>query len=102
MEICVGDSDPIAAMVDIKEPVIVILAVGHIRRKIAVVDPDVLRLLDSDSVAAVLVDLAEAQVLDDDVLGLLDQEAGADELAGGVLAEDGLVAANADLLPSVS
>jgi len=86
---------------EVGKTIVVVLAVAKVRRKITVVDPDVLRLLHGDSVAAILVDLAEAQVLDDDVLGLLDQETSADELAGSVLAEDGLVAADPDLLAAL-
>ena len=88
-------------MREVGKTIVVVLAMRKIRRKIAVVDPDVLGLLDGDSVTTILVDLAEAHVLDDDVLGSLDEETGADELAVGVLAQDGLVAADLDLLAAL-
>jgi hypothetical protein len=92
------DSDVVDAVREVGKTIIVVLAVVQVRGEVAVVDPDVLGLLDANGIALALGDLADSQVLDDDVLGLLDEQAGADDLGVGVLAENGLVAAHADLV----
>jgi hypothetical protein len=92
------DRHVVSAVGEVGKTVVVVLAVLKVGGKVAVVDPDVLGLLDANGIALALGDLADGQVLDDDVLGLLDEQAGANDLGLGVLAQDGLVAAHADLV----
>ena len=92
------DGHVISAVGEVGKTVVVVLAVLKVGGKVAVVDPDVLGLLDANGIALALGDLADGQVLDDDVLGLLDEQAGANDLGLGILAQNGLVAAHADLI----
>lgn len=92
----VGDGDPVGAVVDVKETVIVVLAVLHVRREVAVIDPDILGGLDVDGIAAGGLDLLDGEVADDDVLLLLDVQTDTLEL-GTSGTYDSLVRANTDL-----
>jgi hypothetical protein len=83
---------------EVGETIVEVLAAVEVRGEITVVDPDVLGFLDANGIALALGDLADGQVLNDDVLGLLDEQARANDLGLGVLAQDGLVAAHADLV----
>ena len=76
----VGDGDPLAAVVDVDQAVVVVLAVVHVARNVAVVDPDVGGGLDGDGVAVGGEDLGNGQVAHDDVALLVDGEADALEL----------------------
>jgi hypothetical protein len=92
------DGDIVDAVREVGETIVVVLAIVKVRGEIAVIDPDVLGLLNSNGIALTLRNLADSQILDDDVLGLLDEETGANDLGVGVLAQDRLVAAHANLV----
>ena len=85
-------------MGEVGKTVVVVLAALHVRGEVAMVDPDVLGVLDADGIALALGDLADSHVLDDDVLGLLDEQAGADDVGLGVFTQDRLVATHAHLV----
>lgn len=92
------DSHVVNLVREVSKTIVVVLAVVEVGRKVAVVDPDVLRLLDANGIALALRDLADSQVLDDNVLGVLNKEANANEVGLRVLADDGLVTADPDLV----
>jgi hypothetical protein len=61
-------------MANVKKSVIVVLVVGKIRVKLAVVDPDVLAGLDGKTVAAGSQDILRDYVANDNVALLPDEE----------------------------
>lgn len=70
VEVGVGDGDVVCSVGNIKETVVVVLAVVHIGGELDVVNPDVLGELDGNGVSAD--NLLHDQVTDDDVLDVLD------------------------------
>lgn len=97
VDVAVGDGDPVRAVGDIDEAIVGVLAVVERRGEVAVVDPDVLGVLDTDGVAVGVLDLLDLHVADDDVLLVLDVEANAAKL-GTRGTDDGLVGGHADLV----
>jgi hypothetical protein len=83
---------------EICQAVVEVFAGVLIGAEVQVVEPDVGRGLHADGVAACVAggDFADGDVADDDVLCVADEEAEACQARGGVEAEDGLVAADAD------
>lgn len=67
-------------MCDIDQSVVVVLVMGDIRRDINVVDPDVGRLVQGDSITVGSEHLGNDNVADDDVLDSLDGETDSDDL----------------------
>jgi hypothetical protein len=74
MEVGVRDGNPVSAVGDIEEAVQVIFAAREVTRKITVVNPDVERLVDTNGVTIVSVNLANLQVAHDNILNLTDVE----------------------------
>jgi len=70
VEIGIRDRNPIARMGNIEQPIVVVFPVGHIGREVAVVDPDISRVLKADSVASR--NLRDLHIPDNDVLAALD------------------------------
>lgn len=99
VEVRVADGQVVGAVAEVREPVVEVLARVLVGAQVQVVEPDVGRGLHADGVAAGIAgwDFADGEVLDDDVLRIADKQAKACEARGGVDAEDGLVAADADL-----
>lgn len=77
----VGDGNPVRAVVDVKETIVVVLAVVLVRRQVAVVNPDVGGGLDVDGIAVGGLDLGDGKVADDDVGNTLDIQTNARELS---------------------
>lgn len=112
VEVGVGDSHPVSTVGDVKKTIEVILSAAEVARKVAVVDPDVGRLIDTNSITVAGINLANLQVAQDDVLLATDVDADTGEGClrleiakyGGTLSEltassstdDGLVRRRAD------
>lgn len=75
MEIGVGDGDPVSTVGNVKETIKIILSAAQVTREIAVVDPDVGGLIDTDSIAVAGIDLADLEVSDNNVLLATDVDA---------------------------
>lgn len=67
VEIGVGDGNPFRGMRDIHQSVIVVLAVLHVGGKVAVVNPDIGRTLDSNAVSIGGKDLLADNVSDNNI-----------------------------------
>lgn len=96
VELGVGDGDKSGGMGDVEEAVVEVLARAHVGGEIAVVDPDLGGLLDTDGIAVGSLDLAELHVSDDDIGHLVDIQADAGERRA-LGTDDGLVGSDADL-----
>jgi hypothetical protein len=98
MEVSIANSQKIRPMAEIRQPIIEILIMRLIRAEVQVVQPNVSRGLHADGVAAGIAGrhLADGQVANDNVFGVADEQPEAGEARGGVGAQDGLVAADAD------
>jgi len=70
VEVRIRHRNPVTPVGDVKEAVVVIFVVRHVRGQVAVVDPHVLTVFHSDAVA--LDDLGALDVADNDVGLLLD------------------------------
>lgn len=79
MEVGVGDSYVVDSMGDIKQAIIVILAVIHVRGKITVINPDALSILNPNSISSICQDLLDLEVTDDDVGFVKDTKTDADK-----------------------
>ena len=99
VEVRVADGQVVGAVAEVRQAVVEVLARVLVGAQVQVVEPDVGRGLHADGVAACVAggDFADGEVLDDDVLCIADKQAKACEAGGGVDAEDGLVAADANL-----
>ena len=99
VEVRVADGQVVGAVAEVREPVVEVLARVLVGAQVQVVQPDVGRGLHADGVAACVAggDFADGEVLDDDILRIANKQAKACEARGGVDAEDGLVAADANL-----
>lgn len=75
VEVCVGNGNPLSTVADINKTVQVILSSAEITREIAVVNPHVGGLVDSNSIAVVGVDTSDLQVTHDNIANLADVEA---------------------------
>lgn len=75
VEVGVGNSNPLSTVADINKTVQVILSTAEITREIAVVNPHVGGLVNSNSIAVVGVDHADLQVTHDNIANLADVEA---------------------------
>lgn len=98
----VADRQPVAAVAEVRQAVVVVFPRGEVGGEVAVVDPDVAGLLHADGVAAGVAGahLGDRQVADDHVVGGAEEEAKARDGGGGVQAQDGFVGADADFLGS--
>lgn len=98
VEVSIANSQVIRPMAEIRQPVVKVLVVRLIGAEIQVVEPDVSRGLHADGVAARVAGrhFADGQVADDHVFGVADEQPEACEPGGGVGAQEGLVAADAD------
>ena len=77
--------------------IVVVLAVVKIRVEIAVINPNIGRVVNSDSILSMLLpDQAHLEVANDDVVNTLDQDTGSDDVRVAVSAKDRLVAACAN------
>lgn len=68
MEVSVGYSDPISTVRDVKKTVKVILAEAQISGKITVVNPDIGRLIDTNSIAVGSINFGDLEVSENNVL----------------------------------
>lgn len=84
MEVSVRNSHVVRGMREIGQTVVVVLVMVPVRRKVAMINPDIRRLLHANGIAGVRQDFADGQVLHNDVLGFFDEEADAYELGGRV------------------
>lgn len=92
----VGHGDPVGAVGDVEQTVVVVLAGRHVGREVAVVNPDVGGGLNANGIAIVGLDLLDGQVANNDVLDVLDVETDADQLGAGST-NNRLVGLDADL-----
>lgn len=114
VEVGVGNRDPVRGVADINKTIQVVLASIEIPREIAVVNPHIGGLVDSNGIAVVSIDLADLQVTHDNVADLTDVESDASNgckrsaraysihssngtLTASRFTVDGLVRCNADL-----
>lgn len=77
MEVSVRDGHPISSMREVNKTIIEVLVASSSSRKITVIDPDIGRLLNSDGITVVGLDLRNLHVANDDVLLAIDGEANA-------------------------
>lgn len=75
VEVGVGDSDPISTMGNVEKTIKVILSKAQVTRQIAVVNPHIGRLIDTNSVAVGSIDLGDLEVAENNVLLLTNIEA---------------------------
>lgn len=68
VEVSVGYSDPISTVRDVKKTVKVILAEAQISGKITVVNPDIGRLIDTNSIAVGSINFGDLEVSENNVL----------------------------------
>lgn len=93
----VGDGNPFRSVGNIKKTIVVVLAVIKIRRQIKMITPDVLRCLNSDSIAVGSKDLAALEVAENNILNLVDEETDVLQSRVAVQADDGGVRGDLDL-----
>lgn len=74
VEVGVGDGNPVSSVGDVEEAVKVVLASAQVSRKVAVVDPDIGGLVDSDGITVFGKDLGNLEVAEDDVALTADVE----------------------------
>jgi hypothetical protein len=74
VEVGVGDGHPLAGVGDIAKTVIIVLVVSQIGGQVAVINPDILGVLDSDRITVVGQNLADLEVAHNDVGLILDVE----------------------------
>lgn len=98
VEVGVGDGDPLRSVSNIKETIVVVLAVVKVRRQIKVVNPDVAGGLNTNSITVVGEDLAALEVAEDDILNLVDVEADTLERGFRVQTNNGSVRGDTDFL----
>lgn len=67
VQIRIGDGHPFAGVGDVDQSVVVVLVVGQVRVELAVVNPDVGRLLDSDAIAVGGEDVLALDVANNDI-----------------------------------
>ena len=98
VEVSVANSQIIRAMAEIRKSVVEVFVVGLVGAEVQVVQPDVGRGLHADGVAAGVArgHFADGDVADDDVFRVAHEEPEAGQGGGGVQAEEGFVAADAD------
>jgi hypothetical protein len=89
MEEGVGDCNPFRSVGDIKETIVVVLAVIKIRRQIEMITPDILGCLDTDSIAIGSKNFATLEVAKNDILNLIDEETDVLQSRVAVQADDG-------------
>lgn len=75
VEVGVGDSDPISTMGNVKKTIKVILSKTQITGEVAVVNPHVGRLIDTNGIAVGSIDLGDLEVAENNVLLLANIEA---------------------------
>jgi len=97
VEVSVGDGNPVRSVGNIKKTIIEVLVLGEIRGQLAVVDPDVGGLLDTDGITVGSNDVLDGEVTNDDVLLLVDVKTNVVERSTGS-SDDGLVRLDADLV----
>lgn len=97
VDVAIGDSDIVCAPGNIQETIVVVLARAQVGAQVNVINPDICRRLDTNSVAIGLLDLGNGQVTNDDVLDALDIQTNAGEL-GALLADNGLVRLDTDFV----
>lgn len=112
VQVGVGDGDEVSGVGDVEKAVVVVLVMVAVGGEVEVVDPDVLRLvgcqcmftgsnvrsylLDGDSITTD--DLLDGEVAENHVLRILDGDGEVLEDGVAVLSDDGLVAANLDVV----
>lgn len=96
VELGVRDGDEVSGVGQIEKTVVVVLVVVAIGREIEVVQPNVGGLLDGNSITAD--NLLEGQVLDDNILLALNGESKVLKNDRAVLAADGLVRCDLDVV----
>jgi hypothetical protein len=78
VDVGIADSDPVAAMRDIKESVVVDLVRGQITRKINMIDPDVGSGIKANGIACIVEDIFNLQVAKNDVACAFHSESNAE------------------------
>lgn len=68
VEVCVRDSNPVSSVGDVEQTIQIILASAQITRQIAVVDPNIRRLINTDSIAVGSINLGDLEVTKNDIL----------------------------------
>jgi hypothetical protein len=79
VQVCVGDGYPFAGMGDVDQSIVVVLVMGEVGVELAVVNPDVGRLLDPDTIPVGGEDVLADNVANNDVRLLPDKQANARE-----------------------
>ena len=99
VEVGVGDGHPVRSVGNVKETIKVVLVLGEVGGQLAVVDPDVGGLLDTDGITVVSNDVLDSEITNDNVLLLVDVKTNVLERSTGS-SDDGLVRLDADLVVS--
>lgn len=68
MEVSVGNSDPISTVGNIKKTIKIILSKTQVTRKITVINPDISRLIDTNSIAVGSINLGDLEVSKNNIL----------------------------------
>jgi hypothetical protein len=89
VEVSVGDSNPLSSVSDVKKTIQVILAGAEISREIAMIDPDVGGLINTNGITIIGINLTNLEVTQDDIADLTDIESdasnGCERLTGAQL-----------------
>lgn len=80
MQIRIGDGDPLTGVGDVDQSIVVVFAVGEVGVELAVVNPDVGRLLDSDTITVGRKNVLADDVANNDVCLLPDKQANTGQL----------------------
>jgi hypothetical protein len=68
VEVCVRDSNPVSTVRDVKQTIQIILSSAQIARKIAVVDPNICRLVNTNSITVGSINLGDLKVTKNHIL----------------------------------
>lgn len=68
MEVSVGNSDPISAVGNIEKTIKIILSKAQVTGKVAMINPDVGRFVDTDSIAVGSINLGDLEVSKNNIL----------------------------------
>jgi hypothetical protein len=80
VDIRIGDGDPVTAVSDINQTIIVVLIVGEIGGDIDVINPDVVRCLDSNGITVCCKNLGDGDVSENHILNTVDVKPNANNL----------------------
>lgn len=68
VKVCVRDSNPVSTVGDVEQTIQIILSGTEITRKIAVVDPNICRLVNTDSITVGSINLGDLKVTKNHIL----------------------------------